>query len=97
MSGIHSNAPKYYCKIALSTIAGESLRMMWSLRHVLHDQDDDSWFGVDSKTSTRFDSNFSITDFLKINLGTEVALPLVSGEVCRGSDFGLVIRFEMLE
>ena len=41
-------------------------------------QDDDSFFGVDQKTSTRFDRNFSITDFLKINLGTEVALPLVS-------------------
>lgn len=42
-------------------------------------QDDDSFFGADAKTSTRFDRNFSITDFLKINLGTEVALPLVSG------------------
>lgn len=41
-------------------------------------QDDDSFFGADAKTSTRFDRNFSITDFLKINLGTEVALPLVS-------------------
>ena len=41
-------------------------------------QDNDSFFGVNNKTSTRFDHNFSITDFIKINLGTEVALPLVS-------------------
>lgn len=41
-------------------------------------QDDDSFWGVDQKTSTRFDHNFSITDFLKINLGTQVALRLVS-------------------
>lgn len=40
-------------------------------------QDADSHLGVDQKTSTRFDRNFSITDFVKINLGTEVALPLV--------------------
>lgn len=41
-------------------------------------KDDDSFFGIDQKTSTRFDRNFSISDFLKINLGTEVALPLVA-------------------
>lgn len=41
-------------------------------------QDDDSFFGVDLKTSTRFDRNFGITEFLKTNLGTEVAYPLVS-------------------
>lgn len=41
-------------------------------------QDDDSKLGADQKTSTRFDHNFSITDFLKINLGTQVALRLVS-------------------
>eukprot|EP00904_Undaria_pinnatifida_P002572 jgi/Undpi1/12315/HiC_scaffold_5.g01991.m1 len=41
-------------------------------------KDDDSFFGINQKTSTRFDRNFSITDFLKINLGTEVALPLVA-------------------
>lgn len=41
-------------------------------------QDDDSRLGADNKTSTRFDHNFSITDFLKINLGTKVALRLVS-------------------
>eukprot|EP00904_Undaria_pinnatifida_P002573 jgi/Undpi1/12316/HiC_scaffold_5.g01992.m1 len=41
-------------------------------------EDADSHLGVDQKTSTRFDRNFSITDFVKINLGTEVALPLVA-------------------
>lgn len=41
-------------------------------------QDDDSFWGKDQKTSTRFDQNFSITDFLKINLGTKVGLNLVS-------------------
>lgn len=41
-------------------------------------QDNDSFFGVNPKTSTRFDRNFSISDFLKINAGTELALPLVS-------------------
>ncbi|CAN0101125.1 unnamed protein product [Pylaiella littoralis] len=40
-------------------------------------EDDDSRLGADNKTSTRFDHNFSITDFLKINLGTKVALRLV--------------------
>eukprot|EP00752_Nemacystus_decipiens_P008514 g7603.t1 len=40
-------------------------------------KDDDSFWGKDQKTSTRFDHNFSITDFLKINLGTQVALRLV--------------------
>lgn len=44
----------------------------------IHHQDDDSFWGVDQKTSTRFDHNFSITDFVKINLGTKVALRLVS-------------------
>ena len=46
----------------------------------LFSQDDDSFLGKDQKTSTRFDHNFSITDFLKINLGTNVALNLVSVE-----------------
>ncbi|CAM9157892.1 unnamed protein product [Scytosiphon promiscuus] len=41
------------------------------------DKDDDSFWGVDQKTSTRFDHNFSITDFVKINLGTKVALRLI--------------------
>lgn len=41
-------------------------------------QDSDKFFGVDPKKSTRFDRNFSITDFLKINVGTKLALPLVS-------------------
>eukprot|EP00904_Undaria_pinnatifida_P002571 jgi/Undpi1/12314/HiC_scaffold_5.g01990.m1 len=41
-------------------------------------KDDDSFFGVDQETSTRFDRNFSITDFLEINLGSELALPLVA-------------------
>ncbi|CAM9741720.1 unnamed protein product [Ascophyllum nodosum] len=41
-------------------------------------KDNDSCFGADNKTSTRFDHSFSITDFIKINLGTEVALPLVA-------------------
>lgn len=40
-------------------------------------QDDDSWLGADQKTSTRFDRHFSISDWLKINLGTELGLPLV--------------------
>ncbi|CAM9747545.1 unnamed protein product [Pylaiella littoralis] len=40
-------------------------------------KDNDKLLGYDSKTSTRFDRNFSISDFLKINLGTEVGLPLV--------------------
>ncbi|CAM9160347.1 unnamed protein product [Ectocarpus sp. 6 AP-2014] len=40
-------------------------------------KDDDSFWGKDQKTSTRFDHNFSITDFLKINLGTKVALNLI--------------------
>lgn len=41
-------------------------------------KDNDKFLGYDSKTSTRFDRNFGISDFLKINLGTEVGLPLVS-------------------
>lgn len=45
-------------------------------------QDDDSFFGVDLKTSTRFDRNVGITEFLKSNLGTEVAYPLVSCRQC---------------
>eukprot|EP00752_Nemacystus_decipiens_P003494 g3227.t1 len=40
-------------------------------------KDNDKFLGYDQKTSTRFDRNFSITDFLKINVGTEVGLPLV--------------------
>lgn len=57
-------------------------------------QDDDSFWGADQKTSTRFDHNFSITDFLKINLGTQVALRLVSSVAhalqycCFGSKLG---------
>eukprot|EP00903_Cladosiphon_okamuranus_P006469 g6329.t1 len=41
-------------------------------------KDDDSFLGKDQKTSTRFDHNFSITDWIKINLGTQVALRLVA-------------------
>lgn len=41
-------------------------------------KDNDKFLGYDQKTSTRFDRNFSISDFLKINVGTEVGLPLVS-------------------
>ncbi|CAM9913168.1 unnamed protein product [Ectocarpus fasciculatus] len=41
-------------------------------------KDNDKFLGYDQKTSTRFDRNFSISDFLKINLGTEVGLPLVA-------------------
>lgn len=44
-------------------------------------KDNDRFLGYDQKTSTRFDRNFSISDFLKINVGTEVGLPLVS-EAC---------------
>lgn len=40
-------------------------------------KDNDKFLGYDQKTSTRFDRNFSISDFLKINVGTEVGLPLV--------------------
>ncbi|CAN0224179.1 unnamed protein product [Ectocarpus sp. 6 AP-2014] len=41
-------------------------------------KDNDKFLGYDQKTSTRFDRNFSISDFLKVNLGTEVGLPLVA-------------------
>eukprot|EP00903_Cladosiphon_okamuranus_P014134 g13135.t1 len=40
-------------------------------------KDNDRFLGYDQKTSTRFDRNFSISDFLKINVGTEVGFPLV--------------------
>lgn len=45
-------------------------------------KDNDRFFGYDQKTSTRFDRNFSISDFLKINVGTEIGLPLVSSFLC---------------
>lgn len=41
-------------------------------------KDNDRFLGYDRKTSTRFDRNFSISDFLTINVGTEVGFPLVS-------------------
>lgn len=41
-------------------------------------KDNDRLLGYDQKTSTRFDRNFSISDFFKINVGTEVGFPLVS-------------------
>lgn len=41
-------------------------------------KDNDKFLGYDKKTSTRFDRNFSISDFLRINVGVEVGLPLVS-------------------
>ncbi|CAM9282114.1 unnamed protein product, partial [Hapterophycus canaliculatus] len=41
-------------------------------------RDNDRLLGYDQKTSTRFDRNFSISDFLKINVGTELGFPLVA-------------------
>lgn len=44
----------------------------------LHYKDNDGFLGWDPKRSTRFDRDFSIADFLAINVGTEVSQPLVS-------------------
>ena len=41
-------------------------------------KDNDRFLGANPKTSTRFDRNFSITDYLRINVGAELGLPLVS-------------------
>lgn len=46
---------------------------------MMYSQDNDRFLGLDPKTSTRFDRNFSISDFIRINVGTEIGLPLVSG------------------
>ncbi len=45
-------------------------------------KDNDRFLGYDNKTSTRFDRNFSISDFLEINVGSEAGLPLVSCLCC---------------
>lgn len=41
-------------------------------------QDNDYCCGINSKSSTRFDRNFGISDWVTINLGTRLGLPLVS-------------------
>lgn len=41
-------------------------------------KDNDRFLGANPKTSTRFDRHFSIMDYLRINLGAERGLPLVS-------------------
>lgn len=41
-------------------------------------QDNDRFLGANPKTSTRFDRHFSIMDYLRINVGAERGLPLVS-------------------
>lgn len=58
-------------------------------------KDNDKFLGYDQKTSTRFDRNFSISDFLKINLGTEVGLPLVRRFVIVG-DLRYAVMFLFL-
>eukprot|EP00904_Undaria_pinnatifida_P008489 jgi/Undpi1/4770/HiC_scaffold_18.g08123.m1 len=41
-------------------------------------KDNDRFLGANPKTSTRFDRNFSITEYLKVNLGAEKGIPLIA-------------------
>lgn len=52
--------------------------LTWMTICHLHHKDNDGFLGWDPKRSTRFDRDFSIADFLAINVGTEVSQPLVS-------------------
>lgn len=58
--------------------------------HVLL-KDNDRFLGANPKTSTRFDRNFSIAEYLKVNLGAEKGIPLVSAVKINGNRINRIV------